>query len=296
MEDCVSVKSSDSVATSDEYEFVSGTVNKGLLSGSEQPPLLNIANNGNLDDLQKSLKEVLNEDCNGLTKMENPSSIKHVPVTQTIKKVGQSQFYEVEVGKREAPPAQDVEKTDSMKYEEEEESVPDVFQDCTIFSGVSYLGAAAINAPKSEAEIQRNMVILNEQSSDQAIKVAVSVPSSSHGIVVLYDATTNSVMARYEIHRILFYARGTAGSTEASCFAFTWSHGDTQESAIFQCHVFRCDIPEAMVWPALTGQRVESIPLWVNGRHIRTSPWVEDTLFPCDWVAREAGNSRGDIP
>ncbi|CAG2063761.1 unnamed protein product [Timema podura] len=123
MEDSVSVKSSDSVATSDEYEFVSGTtVNKGLLSGSEQPPLLNIANNGNLDDLQKSLKEVLNEDCNGLTKMENPSSIKHVPVTQTIKKVGQSQFYEVEVGKREAPPAQDVEKTDSMKYEEEEES------------------------------------------------------------------------------------------------------------------------------------------------------------------------------
>lgn len=57
-------------------------------------------------------------------------------------------------------------------------------QDCTIFSGVSYLGAAAINAPKSEAEIQRNMSILNEQSSEQAIKVSVSVPSSSDGTVV----------------------------------------------------------------------------------------------------------------
>jgi hypothetical protein len=62
----------------------------------------------------------------------------------------------------------------------------------------------------------------------------------------LYDAASHIVMARYEIHRILFYARGTAGSTETSCFAFTWSHGDTQESAIFQCHVFRCDIPEAV--------------------------------------------------
>lgn len=62
----------------------------------------------------------------------------------------------------------------------------------------------------------------------------------------LYDAASHVIMARYEIHRILFYARGTAGSTEASCFAFTWSHGDTQESAIFQCHVFRCDIPEAV--------------------------------------------------
>lgn len=57
-------------------------------------------------------------------------------------------------------------------------------QDCTIFSGVSYLGAAAINAPRSEAEIQRNMSILNEQSSEQAIKVSVSVPSSSDGTVV----------------------------------------------------------------------------------------------------------------
>jgi len=59
-----------------------------------------------------------------------------------------------------------------------------VQQDCTIFSGVSYLGAAAINAPRSEAEIQRNMSILNEQSSEQAIKVSVSVPSSSDGTVV----------------------------------------------------------------------------------------------------------------
>lgn len=62
----------------------------------------------------------------------------------------------------------------------------------------------------------------------------------------LYDGITNSVIARYEIQRILFYARGAIDSEEASCFAFTWSHGDTQESAIFQCHVFRCDIAEAV--------------------------------------------------
>lgn len=62
----------------------------------------------------------------------------------------------------------------------------------------------------------------------------------------LYDANTNSVISRYEIHRILFYARGAVDTPEASCFAFTWSHGETQESAIFQCHVFRCDIAEAV--------------------------------------------------
>lgn len=60
----------------------------------------------------------------------------------------------------------------------------DIQQECTIFSGVIYLGSAAINAPKSEIEIQRNMTILNEQSSEEAIRVSVSVPSSSEGVVV----------------------------------------------------------------------------------------------------------------
>lgn len=59
----------------------------------------------------------------------------------------------------------------------------DVHQDCTIFNGVSYLGAAAINAPKSDTEIQRNMVILNE-SIVEAIKVSISIPSCSDGSVV----------------------------------------------------------------------------------------------------------------
>lgn len=62
----------------------------------------------------------------------------------------------------------------------------------------------------------------------------------------LYDAASGSVMARYEIHRILFYAHGTADSREAACFSFTYTQGETIESSIFQCYVFRCDIPEAV--------------------------------------------------
>lgn len=62
----------------------------------------------------------------------------------------------------------------------------------------------------------------------------------------LYDAATNAVMAHYEVQRILFYARGPVGSDCQACFAFTWSHGDSQESAVFQCHIFKCLIPEAV--------------------------------------------------
>ncbi|CAH1128718.1 unnamed protein product [Ceutorhynchus assimilis] len=170
---------------------------------------------------------------------------------ESNRKVGHSTFYGDPVGLGQDPLSQELsptEKQDSMKadHSSEDDESCNVDQDCTIFAGITYLGAAQINAPKSEVEIHRNMAILNEQSIEQGIKVSVSVPLSSQGLVVLYDGLSNSVISRYEIHRILFYARGSVDSKEAGCFAFTWSHGDTQETAIFQCHVFRCDIVEAV--------------------------------------------------
>ncbi|CAN7940319.1 unnamed protein product [Ixodes pacificus] len=51
------------------------------------------------------------------------------------------------------------------------------------FDQVAYLGCAAINAPRSELEIQRNMAILNDQSADQHIQVALVVPPDSEGVV-----------------------------------------------------------------------------------------------------------------
>ncbi|KAJ8945811.1 hypothetical protein NQ314_009033, partial [Rhamnusium bicolor] len=230
MEDSLSVKSNESVATSEEFDFV------GDKPGVSKTPTLDFKN-GDLSELTNALTEVLQEpDSNMNELLENDG-----------KKIGHSTFYGCPVEPGKDPLSMDglspTEKQDSMKPDtssEEEGSsnslfekictiVSDVDQECTIFSGVTYLGAAAINAPKSEAEIQRNMAILNEQSTEQGIKISVSVPSSSQGLVV-----------------ILFYARGSVESPEAGCFAFTWSHGDSQESAIFQCHVFRCDIAEAV--------------------------------------------------
>lgn len=62
----------------------------------------------------------------------------------------------------------------------------------------------------------------------------------------LHDSNTNTVIARYEVQRIWFYVRGPVGTPDQACFAFTWSHDDSQEPAIFQCHVFKCLIPEAV--------------------------------------------------
>lgn len=63
--------------------------------------------------------------------------------------------------------------------------IPNEQQDYTKFDAVTYLGAAQINAPKSEAEIQRNMKILAEQSLHSVpIKVSLLVPSCSSGSVM----------------------------------------------------------------------------------------------------------------
>ena len=133
-----------------------------------------------------------------------------------------------------------------MKPAETDDELSEIDQECTIFSGVTYLGAAGINAPKSEKEIHRTMMEMNSSAGTIGLKVSVSIPTKSEGLVVLYDAATNAVVSTYEVQRILFYARGAAGSNDQACFAFTWSHGDTQDTAIFQCHVFRCTIPEAV--------------------------------------------------
>ena len=54
----MSIKSMESVATSDEYEFVSDKVTGKNQQAVLEFPMLKIANNGNLEDLQNNLREV----------------------------------------------------------------------------------------------------------------------------------------------------------------------------------------------------------------------------------------------
>lgn len=64
--------------------------------------------------------------------------------------------------------------------------VSEIDQDCTIFSGVTYLASATINAPKSETEIQRKITELNLSYDDDTVglKVSISIPICSEGLVV----------------------------------------------------------------------------------------------------------------
>ncbi|XP_073966112.1 GTPase activating protein and centrosome-associated isoform X3 [Choristoneura fumiferana] len=201
-------------------------------------------------DLYKVIYEVESDNEQDMSELDGVAvQDSNVKEPEPCKLVGGSKFYQVMDGSASSDVCtpSPTEKHDHMKPIESEDEVSDVDQECTVFSGVSYLGAQNIAFPKSESDIQR---IMNELSSmpesRDGIAVSISIPVCSQGLVVLYQADTNSVMTRYAVNRISFYARGAAGSPVASCFAFTWSHGETKESAVYRCHVFRCHIAEAV--------------------------------------------------
>lgn len=73
MEDNVSIKSSDSVTTSGEYEIVPDTVD--CVDKPATSPTLNIANNGDFTDLEKNLTEVIHELDDTIMATTNPNDL-----------------------------------------------------------------------------------------------------------------------------------------------------------------------------------------------------------------------------
>uniref|UniRef100_H2YCK4 Rab-GAP TBC domain-containing protein n=1 Tax=Ciona savignyi TaxID=51511 RepID=H2YCK4_CIOSA len=116
-------------------------------------------------------------------------------------------------------------------------------EDCILFNGVFYLGCASVNAPRSEVEALRTISILHDAEQQRQIEVVLSVPNRADGTVRLLEPGVSGVMTSFKLYTILFCCRGADDSVEKDCFAFTESH---QSSGIFQCHVFRCEVHEAV--------------------------------------------------
>ncbi|KAF7700769.1 hypothetical protein HF521_001934 [Silurus meridionalis] len=115
-------------------------------------------------------------------------------------------------------------------------------EDSVVFSKLTYLGCASVNAPRSEVEALRMMSILRSQCQ-VPLDVTLSVPGVSEGTVRLLDPQSGTEISNYPIYKILFCVRGHDGTPESDCFAFTESHYNAE---IFRIHVFRCEIQEAV--------------------------------------------------
>ena len=112
-----------------------------------------------------------------------------------------------------------------------------------LFSGVFYLGSSTVDAPISETEANRKMNILHEQAlTSQPMPIILSVPISNEGSVLLKDPKTDQLLTTFPVKMILFCVRGGDEALQ-DCFCFNVRH---KRSGTHHCHVFRCDIMEAV--------------------------------------------------
>lgn len=246
--------SSDSVSTLNSEDFVlvsrQGDDTPSTNNGSDDEKTgLKIVGNGSEQQLQKELEDVLmDSSMEGQTGAREPSeamptsatseesltediSLTPSPVYSGLMVVAQKPEMSLAI-----KPPQDADSSDSSP------STPIPEEDSILFSKLTYMGCASVNAPRSEVEALRMMSILRSQCQ-VPLDVTISVPNVSEGIVRLLDPQINSEIANYPIYKILFCVRGHDGTAESDCFAFTESHYNAE---IFRIHVFRCEIQEAV--------------------------------------------------
>ncbi|XP_077572848.1 rab GTPase-activating protein 1-like isoform X1 [Stigmatopora nigra] len=214
---CKVSSSTESVATVTSEEFVLvQSSSTGSPQGSEQKPKLKMTLNGS-EQLEKAMEEVLDDDDDDQddVKVEKSS-------LETMEKHSNPEVLE-------SPPPAPVSPTRI-----EEDSVQ--------FNKLSYLGCTWVKAPRNEAEAQRAMATLRDESAIP-IPITLHVPCGPEGSVRVVDQASGTEICSFPIYKVLFCARGREGSVESDCFCFTESYRSSED---FQIHVFSCLIREAV--------------------------------------------------
>ncbi|KAH0519141.1 Rab GTPase-activating protein 1 [Microtus ochrogaster] len=239
--------SSDSVSTLNSEDFVlvsrQGDETPSTNNGSDDEKTgLKIVGNGSEQQLQKELADVLMDppmdDQPGERSQPDGEGdgplCNQLSASSTINPMPLAGLQKPEMSLPVEPGQGDSEVSSPFTPVADEDSV--------VFSKLTYLGCASVNAPRSEVEALRMMSILRSQCQI-SLDVTLSVPNISEGTVRLLDPQTNTEIANYPIYKILFCVRGHDGTPESDCFAFTESHYNAE---LFRIHVFRCEIQEAV--------------------------------------------------
>uniref|UniRef100_A0A5F8GYW4 Rab GTPase-activating protein 1 n=1 Tax=Monodelphis domestica TaxID=13616 RepID=A0A5F8GYW4_MONDO len=242
--------SSDSVSTLNSEDFVlvsrQGDETPSTNNGSDDEKTgLKIVGNGSEQQLQKELEDVLmdppmedgDKEHMERTQIDGEGDgplVNELSTSSTINPVSLAGLQKPEMSLPVKPGQGDSEESSPFTPVADEDSV--------VFSKLTYLGCASVNAPRSEVEALRMMSILRGQCQI-SLDVTLSVPNVSEGTVRLLDPQTNTEIANYPIYKILFCVRGHDGTPESDCFAFTESHYNAE---LFRIHVFRCEIQEAV--------------------------------------------------
>ena len=147
-----------------------------------------------------------------------------------------------------------------------------------LFNGVMYLGSSSVDAPISEVEANRKMSILKQQAAEsEPIPIVLSIPVSNEGSVIMKDPASEQPLTSFQVKRILFCARGSSEDLN-DCFCLNVKH---QRSGTYHCHVFRCDITEAVSIAICRSVRGSFIP-----RLIQDDPGYEAKYIGDEFVTK----------
>ncbi|GFR04911.1 rab GTPase-activating protein 1 [Trichonephila clavata] len=244
-------RSSDSLPTSEEFELI----------GSSTEPKLHIVGNATEEELKETLQEVLQDiedkmlDISPDTKSTNISNVvdtSHQPVNECPNNE-KITMVATELPRCERSDSLDqsmiMYTTTPSPLDEDLMSISISIADgdYTVFDRITYLGSAVISDPRNEMDVRKNMAVLNEQSA-KALNISLSLPVNSEGYIILYEPSSSNEIASFPISQIIAHISGEPGSKDVNCLSLVHkcSQGTIPDSTIFQCHVFRCEIPEAV--------------------------------------------------
>ncbi|KAG8196661.1 hypothetical protein JTE90_006571 [Oedothorax gibbosus] len=249
-------RSSESLPTSEEFELIG--------SGVVEPQLQIVGDDASEEQLKESLQEVLKdiegnmldvlperETANMSNTDEAPSNVDSVKECV----VKQEKINQIAVEPSRCDQANSLDQnmfmytTSPSPLDEDMMSISISLADgeYTVFDRILYLGSAVISDPKNIVEIRKNMTVLNEQSAN-ALCISLSLPINSEGYVILYEPSSSNEIASFPISQIVSHIPGDINSNEGNCLSLVHkcSQGTIPDSIIFQCHVFRCEVREAV--------------------------------------------------
>lgn len=156
--------------------------------------------------------------------------------------------------------------------------------DSSIFTDVTYLGAAAVSAPKSDAEIYRNMTIFNELMQ-KAVPITLSVPSNAEGNVQYVALYSNSFLKCNISNSCVIYFANFLCKCETNEFLpVFWIYLPTTcwppfaYTGFCSVHEVPLILPKSVVLPSLTATVMQQ-------RHFSFNVTCSDVKWMTWWVA-----------
>jgi len=143
--------------------------------------------------------------------------------------------------------SKDDDKINDTKVKEDEDECVD--ENCILFHNVFYFGCSSVTQPHDKTQVQQAMSIMTSSSSsgamtsDKQIEIVLSIPRLADGCIRFLDPLSNgrNQIKKFALYSLILCTKGENHLT--GCFSFVET---LHNSDLFQCHVLRCQVPEAV--------------------------------------------------